>query len=148
MICSSHLPVPFLALWTLEEKKVRHLRNTSKRVWHHLGLMEELQKSKKSIDKPSMGYTERISLPSTMRTYTSWRPGDSCLSKMNAGYLANEGKNGSITTIAKRNEAGEYPYISICGQHSYRGHSIRAFFAWNEVVPICRSEYTKCHCHI
>lgn len=36
------------------------------------------------------------------------------------GYVANEDKSYDITIVAKSNEAGKYPYISLCGQHSYR----------------------------
>ena len=48
------------------------------------------------------------------------------------GYLANEDKNNGITIIAKSNEAAEYPYISMCGQHSDRSHKTRVLLARNQ----------------
>ena len=54
------------------------------------------------------------------------------LQRRYVGYLANEDKNNGITIIAKNNEAEEYPYISIWGQHGYRRHKIRVLQARNQ----------------
>ena len=54
------------------------------------------------------------------------------LQRRYVGYLANEDKNNGITIIAKNNEAAEYPYISICGQHGYRMHKVRVLLARNQ----------------
>ena len=48
------------------------------------------------------------------------------------GYLANKDKKNGITIIAKSNEAAECPYISICGQHSYRKQKARVLLACNQ----------------
>ena len=41
-------------------------------------------------------------------------------------------KNNGITIIAKSDEAAEYPYISICGQHGCRRHKSRVLLARNQ----------------
>ena len=38
----------------------------------------------------------------------------------------------SISIIAKNNEEGEYPYISICGPHSYRRYKARVLLIRNQ----------------
>ena len=54
------------------------------------------------------------------------------MQRRHIGYLANEDKNNGITIIGKSNEAAEYPYISICGQHGYRRHKSRVLLARNQ----------------
>ena len=54
------------------------------------------------------------------------------LQRRYVGYLANEDKNSGITIMAKSNEAAEYPYISICGQHGCRRHKTRVLLAPNQ----------------
>ena len=41
-------------------------------------------------------------------------------------------KNNGISIIERNNEAVEYPYISICGQHGYRRHKARVLLARNQ----------------
>ena len=47
-------------------------------------------------------------------------------------YLTDKNENNGITIIAKNTEAADYPYISICRQHSYRIHKTRVLLACNE----------------
>ena len=43
-----------------------------------------------------------------------------------------EEKNNGISIIAKNSEEEEYPYISICGPHSYRRHKARVLLIRNQ----------------
>ena len=54
------------------------------------------------------------------------------LQRRYVGYLSAEDKNNGISIIAKNTEEEEYPYISICGQHSYRRHKARVLLARNK----------------
>ena len=47
------------------------------------------------------------------------------------GYLSYQDKNNGISIIAKNIEEEEYPYVSICGQHDYRGHKVRVLLSRN-----------------
>lgn len=48
------------------------------------------------------------------------------------GYLAIINKSNGVAIIAKSNESAEYPYMSICRQHSYRRHKTRVLLAPNQ----------------
>ena len=54
------------------------------------------------------------------------------LQRRYVGYLSDEDKNNGISIIAKYSEEAEYPYISICRQHGYRGHKARVLFIRNK----------------
>ena len=54
------------------------------------------------------------------------------LQRRYVGYLSDEGKNNGISIIAKNNDEAEYPYISICGQHGYRGNKVRVLLTRNK----------------
>ena len=54
------------------------------------------------------------------------------LQRRYVGYLSDEDKNNGTSIIAKNSEEEEYPYISICGQHGYRGHKAKVLLARNQ----------------
>ena len=54
------------------------------------------------------------------------------LQRRYVGYLSDEDKNNGISITAKNNDEGEYPYISICGQHGHRRHKVRVLLTCNK----------------
>ena len=56
----------------------------------------------------------------------------SSLLNISNGSSKPEEKNNGISIIAKKNEEEEYPYISICGPHSYRRHKARVLLIHNQ----------------
>ena len=53
------------------------------------------------------------------------------LQRRYVGYLSDEDKKNGISIIAKNNDESEHPYISICGQHSYRRYKARVLLTRN-----------------
>ena len=56
----------------------------------------------------------------------------SSLLNISNGSSKPEEKSNGISIIAKKNEEEEYPYISICGPHSYRRHKARVLLIHNQ----------------
>ena len=52
IVCSYHLPAPSKSSWFIGKIKVKCLRSISYRIFYHVVLMQELKKSKKSIENP------------------------------------------------------------------------------------------------
>ena len=56
----------------------------------------------------------------------------SSLLNVSNGSSKPEEKNNGISIIVKNNEEEEYPYISICGPHSYRKNKARVLLIRNQ----------------
>ena len=85
------------------------------------------------------GQYENVGLQGAIRAKAQEIP---AMQSRHVGYLTNEYKNNGITIITKSNELAEYPYISICQQHGYRGHKTRVLLALNQGSTLFADEDT------